>query len=148
MRSSCDLKVSGLSNNLWEVSGTVLLSLSCCTSMTLFEFSGGSLFSMCFPFFFVCARTRAVDGQICEYAREKVRVRVWWFMSASARSHVWAMVSARLFGYFVVCAFVCVSLCVCVYVCTRFVEGRPIRRTFFASTSRSRNPTSFLLYQI
>ena len=49
---------------------------------------------------------------------------------ACLRSHVWAMVSARVFGYFVVCACVCVSLCVCVYVCTLFVKGRPIRRTF------------------
>ena len=48
MRSSCDLKVSGINNNLWEVSGTVFLSLNCCMSMTLFEFSGGSLFSIFF----------------------------------------------------------------------------------------------------
>ena len=46
MRSSCDLEVSGISNNLWEVSGTMFLSLNCCTSTTLCEFSGGSLFSM------------------------------------------------------------------------------------------------------
>ena len=46
MRSSCDLKFSGFSNNLREVSGTVFISLNCCTSTTLCEFSGGSLFSM------------------------------------------------------------------------------------------------------
>ena len=76
MRSSCDLKVSGISNNLWEVSGTVLLSLSCCTSMTLFEFSGGPLFSMCFPFF-SCARTRARWMVRCVSTRESKFVYVY-----------------------------------------------------------------------
>ena len=78
----------------------------------------------------LCARTLAVDGQVCEYARVKVVVPVRWCMSASVRSHVWAMVSALVFWSTLWCVLVCVSLCVCVYVCTRFVKGRPIRRTF------------------
>ena len=59
----------------------------------------------------LCARTLAVDGQVREYARVKVCVLVRWCMSASVRSHVWAMVSARAcLEYFVVC------VCVCIFV--------------------------------
>ena len=58
----------------------------------------------------VCARTVAVDGQVCEYARVKVCVRVRWCMSASVRSHVWAMVyvcaSARACLDYLWCVFV------------------------------------------
>ena len=62
------------------------------------------------------ARTVAVDGQVCEYARVKVCVLVRWCMSASVRSHVWAMVyvcaSARACLGNLWCVFVCVYLCV------------------------------------
>ena len=117
MRSSCDLMFSGLSSNPWEVSGTVFLPLNRCKSTAFFEFRGGSMFSMCVCVFFfvcvrmrVCARTVAVDGQVCEYARVKVCVRVRRCMSASVRSHVWAMVyvcaSARACLDYLWCFFV------------------------------------------
>ena len=64
MRSSCDLKFSGFSNNLREVSGTVFISLNCCKSTAFVEVRGGSMFSMCVSVFFfscafACARARA-----------------------------------------------------------------------------------------
>ena len=55
MRSSCDLKFSGFSSNLREVSGTVFISLNCCKSTAFVEFRGGSMFSMCVSVFFSCA---------------------------------------------------------------------------------------------
>ena len=55
MRSSYDLKFSGLSSNPWEVSGTVFLPLNRCKSTAFFEFRGGSMFFFFF-FFFVCVR--------------------------------------------------------------------------------------------
>ena len=61
MRSSCDLEVSGISNNLWEVSGTMFLSLNCANLVVAHCFRCNFVFS--------CARTRAEDGQVCEYAR-------------------------------------------------------------------------------
>ena len=74
-RSSCDLKVSGISNNLGEIFGTVFLSLTCCTSMTLSEFSGGSLFSMCFSFF-----------RVRSHARVRARAR-WMDRCVSTREY-------------------------------------------------------------
>ena len=75
-----------------------------------------NVFDVCVCVFFVCvrmrvcARTVAVDGQVCEYARVKVCVRVRWCMSASVRSHVWAMVyvcaSARACLDYLWCFFV------------------------------------------
>ena len=117
MRSSCDLMFSGLSSNPCEVSGTVFLPLNRCKSTAFFEFRGFfNVFDVCVCVFFVCvrmrvcARTVAVDGQVCEYARVKVCVRVRWCMSASVRSHVWAMVY--------VCASVraCLDYLWCVFV--------------------------------
>ena len=69
-------------------------------------------------------------------------------MSASVRSHVWAMVSAlRFLEYFVVCA------CVCIFVCLRvrlyaFCQGQTHSTHIFVCTCRSRNSAPFLLYQI
>ena len=60
MRSSCDLKFSGLSSNPWEVSGTVFLPLNRCKSTAFFEFRGGSMFSMCVCVcVFFCVRSHA-----------------------------------------------------------------------------------------
>ena len=57
MRSSCDLKFSGLSNSC-EVSGTVFLSLNRCKSTAFFEFRGGSMFSIFFFLFRVRSHAR------------------------------------------------------------------------------------------
>ena len=58
MRSSCDLKFSGLSSNPWEVSGTVFLPLNRCKSTAFFEFRGGSMFSIFFFLFRVRSHAR------------------------------------------------------------------------------------------
>ena len=50
MRSSCDLKFSGFSNNLREVSGTVFISLNCCKSTAL----SNSVVVQCFRCVFRC----------------------------------------------------------------------------------------------
>ena len=71
--------------------------------MTLFEFSGGSLFSMCFSFFFFFFRVRS-------HARARARARwmvrcvstreykfVYVCGGACLRSHVWAHMSISQF---------------------------------------------------
>ena len=135
MHSSCDLKVSGINNNPSEVSGTVFLSLNCCTSMTLFEFSGGSLFSMCFSFF-----------RVRSHARVRARAR-WMVRCLSTREYEFVCVYGACLRLLVhTCGRRCLRACLgtlwcflvfvylCVFACTFvrvFVEGRPIRRTFF-----------------
>ena len=74
---------------------------------------------------------------MCEYVRVLVCVRVRWCMSASVRSHVWAMV----------------CVCVCIFVCLRvrlyaFCQGQTHSTHIFVCTCRSRNSAPFLLYQI